>query len=335
MHNKGLHKEKFLKGHIMGVVKPKWAKEKEEFYKSGGENMSGGGAAAGAAADLIGTILNTWLSMENMDLQRSENSKNRQLQNILTEKQWAQDAAAFQTAVADARAAGLSPLAAIDHPTTWSNAIYSDQVAPQYDASGITAGLASMADILAEADKTEEAKRHNIEEEKAAKDQLEFKTLELKSKSDEASKLIKNQNARTIYELDSKNDSEKENQSWEFAADLRKITGYTFKEKKVTTWDQYLMSRAKFTGVWAEIQKDYGNTYLKSSSSKNETKSMNANVGPLSGGGSSGEGNSYTLNDKAAYSQMISKWLDINPKRKDELIVPIYAPEKRSLDFVE
>lgn len=98
--------------------------------KSQGSGNMWGAIAAGALSagtGLVGSIINAKLQQDNLDYQKS-----------VQQEEWNREDTAYQRTVADARAAGISPLAAIGNPNSSSVV---QTTAPQIDTSGIQNGI--------------------------------------------------------------------------------------------------------------------------------------------------------------------------------------------------
>lgn len=333
----------------MGVYRPGWLDSKVEYYNNLNDNTNVGGysmetpAGGAVGTDIAGTVIGAFLNLMNMKNQNVQNAKNWKRQKELTEAQWDQNARAFQTAVSDARAAGLSPLAAIDHPTQFSNAIYSDQVAPQFDISSILGSLSNAADNMQAAEEAEETKRHNQKQEKEAEDRLEIENEKLKAANDAATKLFKRQNAQILYKAKAESKQEREKQSSEWVSNLEAETGTKFKIKYIDDWSMYIEMQAKCTKNWGEIEKILNSSgdWDKIKQSWSSTSSNSGSIASLSKNESLTKSGSIEKNKAYYYSKAVELWergyrewqvADRKPTKKpEEFYIYQYAPKYEEL----
>lgn len=93
-----------------------------------------------ALGSVIAAIVGAIASGANMALQDKTNDENREHADALTTAQWERDDTSLQRQVADAKAAGLSPLAVTGSQAS-SPAIMSQAQAPQFDISQILGSI--------------------------------------------------------------------------------------------------------------------------------------------------------------------------------------------------
>ena len=97
-----------------------------------------------AAAMIIGGLVSAGASAWNTRKQQETNEKNLAENRALTEETWAREEKSIQTQVADAEAAGLSPLAVIGNGgTSYTAPIPANMQSPNLDASGILSMLST------------------------------------------------------------------------------------------------------------------------------------------------------------------------------------------------
>lgn len=138
-------------------------------------------AFASAGSSLIGSIVNLFNQERTNESNRRINQNNLDYQRATTQAAWERDDTYYQRSVADAEAAGLSPLAingAMPNTAPLGAPNPIAMQAPQIDTNSLVQAVLGSAQL-------EEESRHNKEEEKLRGEEIynSSKELELKSKS--------------------------------------------------------------------------------------------------------------------------------------------------------
>lgn len=284
--------------------------------KSSGGGSTFGAMAAGIASSLVGNAINYFST-------KDANRQNRKLQDM----QWEREDTALQRHVADAQAAGLSPLANVNGSPTSLN---TSTVAPTVDVSTTADMFRSLGESMQRfaeknVDVSENEKNRNFQSAIVQK-QIEASMAELDKKiqsdADNTDKQIAEHlrdSLATLQELQFSNDRDNALKLSEFFADqVSAITGGRSKNFYVCSDEKEYQSAIS---LWSSQYSRAVKRYLSENSSESQSSSTSAGGslgasikgigGSLSGNGSHSSSSGYTRSSRE--SDSLSAWLANNP----------------------
>ncbi len=252
-----------------------------------------------AIATVIGAAIAAAAAIGNTVSQSETNKANRAQAEALNAKTNERDDTQFQRAVADAKAAGLSPLAAISNGGGNTAPIMSTAQAPQMDLSSLIGLGTSMADLnetkrsnkaREEISRTEIEKRTELAEEQIAaaitqtnmNNDAQMKRLQ--KEIEQQNKTLKLEENKYKQEIAEKK-SEKTFQTWQ---EIGKTWGINPKATYTDDWEVYTKKLAKAEEDFAKALEIYKDNAKADKSGQNSSSAQSfqtgANVALKAGG---------------------------------------------------
>lgn len=290
-------------------------------YVTRNSQYSGGVSTFGAiAAGIGGSILGNAI---NYFSQKDANRQNRKMQ----EMQWAREDTALQRHVADAQAAGLSPLANVNGSPTSLN---TSTVAPTVDVSTTADMFRSLGESMQryaekQIDVSENQKNRNFQDAIVTK-QIEASMVELDKKISSQESIADKQisehlrdSLATLQEMQFSNDRDNALKLTQFFADqVSAVTGGRSKNYYVCNdAKEYQSAISLWSSQYAKAVSRYISDMSSASESSSTTAggSIGASIkgigGSLSGNGSHSSSSGYTKSSRE--SDSLSAWLANNP----------------------
>lgn len=308
-------------------------------------------AVLGAGTSILGNIINAYtqnkINQQNLAYAEQQTAITREREDN-----------ALQRKVADAKAAGLSPLAALGSTGAQaSNALNYSAQAPQMDFTGVISSLINADDINQRKAELKETKNYHdlLHQETIAQLTQEYKMFGEKQNQE---LYMFNQNLALQLDQLKVNKSQLNYQHWK---DLQDQTiqsadkmfashGVHGVYKYVKDWNKYQSEFTTWTAGWAQALKDcnkeypndshsssynqsegYSNAFSNSNSLEANGKAFGVGGGTgssmshmESSGGTSGSGSSYSEETKSQANRYLSAWIASHP-------MPVY--QSPSFDY--
>lgn len=243
-----------------------------------------------AVAGIIGAVIAAAAAIGNTVSQAETNKANRAQANALNAKANERDDTQFQRAVADAKAAGLSPLAAISNGGGNTAPIMSTAQAPQMDLSSLIGLSTSMADLnettrsnkaREEISRTEIEKRTELAEEQIAaaitqtnmNNDAQMQRLE--KQIEQQNKTLKLEDNKLKQEIAEKK-SEKTFQTWQ---EIGKTWGINPKATYTDNWEEYTQKLTIAEEQFAKALETFQNNASPDKSGQNSSTTNSFQTG--------------------------------------------------------
>lgn len=165
---------------------------------NGGNNMFG--TFASIVGSLIGAAVSYENAKKNRESQEKQNQQNLDYAKATTENQWERDDTTYQRSVADATAAGFSPLAVLDGGLSPnSSALAYQGQAPQLDINSVVQSLMNASNQIYQSSESEKSRSHELKiQEKEFENNIDLLNQQLKNSKTEKS--IELQNTLKVLE---------------------------------------------------------------------------------------------------------------------------------------
>lgn len=158
------------------------------------------GTFAAIVASLLGAAVSYETAKQNRESQEKQNQYNLDYAKATTEQQWERDDTTYQRSVADATAAGFSPLAILDGGLSPnSSAIAYQGQAPQLDINSVVQSLMNASNQIYQSSESDKKQAHELKiQEKEFQNNIDLLKQELENAKTEKS--IELQNTLEVLE---------------------------------------------------------------------------------------------------------------------------------------